>query len=947
MRPEPASASPITERVADPRLWRAEGDAKASNGLAVESKGEASEFMYRIAFERSAVGLAILEAQGGWVVFNQVLCEIFGETDAWLRATSLLDLIRPEDRPALRTDLNLETGPTKVVECRFRHRRKSWIWGRLNLSATTVEEGVSPVWICQFEDVTERHLEQVEAAQERHLLAETIARAPIAIALFDTSMCYLAHSARWLEDHDTTGESVVGRSHYEVNPDIPERWREVHRRYLAGEVIGADEDTFKRDDGRVHHYRWAAHPWKTADGRIGGIIVVVTRINDLVHAREAALEASRLKSQFLANMSHELRTPMNGVLGVVELLLDTPLSLDQRDLASTIRESGRLLLTLINDILDFSRIEAGKLFVEPRVFNLRALVDEIAGIMALSAQLKGVELLCDFPLDLAEWYEGDSARIRRIVLNLIGNAIKFTEVGEVRIIAGVSPSVDSKDLAENQVLIRLSIHDTGVGIPENRRRSIFDSFTQGDGGPSRLHGGTGLGLSICQSMAQLLGGSIGLASEPGRGSTFHLDVPLLKREEAQPPSGPDGNRLPFQGETFLVADGNTSARALIRSQLEAWGGNVIEVDDADDALILLRSILSADRSAVLLVDERLAEAKPSFARGLVEEPSLTATPMILMTSGLTKPRALTLMSSAIAKPIRPACLLDLVTEAIRSRPKPSAPILRSTTPATPAAPKLAGIRVLLAEDNTTNQKVALNMLKRLGCEAEVALDGFEVLAKLDQFDFDLVLMDVQMPAMDGYRATDAIRRREVEQRGMPAKRLPIIAMTAQAMQGDRERCLAAQMDDYLSKPATISELAQTIERWVVRPETEPKPIVPVETLDGPTEPPALRVARLHELSQGDAKFERELLGILLGDVDQEMNRLKSTLDPLDLPLVRAALHGIVGACRTVGADALAMVCRTLENQTQGPGFQPDAAWLDPIDRERERLVAAIDAYLHR
>jgi len=969
MRPKSASALPIQAQVADLRRQLAEAelalalvdpdtlDPASSIRLPDGPSGNSSEELFRLAFEGSSVGLSVLDAQGRWVLFNRAFRDVFGEDEAGLRAAGLLDLVRPEDRQALEADLTLPTGGPKLVERRFRHRLGGMIWGRLNLSPTRVADRSTPFWICQFEDVTERHLEQVEADHERSILAETIARAPIAIALFDTSMRYLAHSTRWLDDHDRAGQMVIGRSHYEVIPDIPERWKEIHRRGVAGEVLGADEDLFEHDDGRVDYYRWAVHPWRTADDRIGGIIVVASRINDLVLAREAAVEGSRLKSQFLANISHEIRTPMIGVIGVVELLLETDLDPEQRDLASTIFDSARSLLNLINDILDLSRIESGKLAVQFQPFNLRAVVEEIAALMALPAHLKGLELICDFPVRLPEWYEGDSARIRQILLNLVGNAIKFTEAGEIRISARSIPLDDPARPDEGRASIRLSVHDTGIGIHEDRRRSIFDSFTQGDGSNARVHGGTGLGLSICQRLAELLGGVIGLSSELGRGSTFHLDVPLVERPRPQPQAeSGEGEGPPLGGNVILVADGNMTVRALIRVQLEAWGGDVIEVDDAGDALVLARSIHTIEhkRSAVLLVDERLAEANPSFVREFFRDPVLRAIPLILMTSGPIKPSSAAQRFSVIAKPIRPAVLLGVLTDAIRSSIKPTEPVPVPHSDAPSLSPsaisslaKLVGVRVLLAEDNPTNQKVAVKMLDRLGCSTEVVADGLEVLAKLDRSDFDVVLMDVQMPRMDGYQATAAIRLREREQTS-PPKHLPIIAMTAHALVGDRECCLAAKMDDYLSKPVSISELSEVIQRWVVRPDPGPTaaPPDPNHAIDTPQPPPppVLRLARLFELSQGEIEFERELLGCLLDDVADETASLHAGPDAYQAERI---LHGIVGACRTVGADALGAVCRELEDHCKKTGLALDASNLALIEREREKLIDAATTHLNR
>ena len=518
------------------------------------------------------MGIAVLDSRGRWLLFNPAFCRVFGEDAASFSAVNLLDLAHPDDRGALQADLNLPSGQSRRLELRFRHRRRGVIWGRLNLSATLARCcGSSLLRICQVEDITEQHLEQVEDAQERHLLAESIAKAPIAIALFDTSMRYLAHSSRWLDVHDRTGRTIIGMTHYEVNPDLPERWKQIHRRCLAGEILSSEEDAFARADGQTHHYRWAVHPWRTADGRIGGIIVVVDRINDLIQARTAAIEASRLKSEFLANMSHEIRTPLNGVLGMVELLLGTDLSAEQRDLAATLFDSGQWLLKLINDILDFSRIESGKLVLETREFRLATLLGDVADLMILPAAAKGIELLCDLPADLPEAYLGDPGRVRQILLNLVGNAVKFTEAGEVRIVArAVAPTMPAP-AADRPPTLRLSVHDTGIGIPVDRWESIFESFTQGDGSTSRIYGGTGLGLSICGSLARLLGGSISLSSTPGRGSSFHLDLPL--------PPVLDGDRdaagagaMPLRGETIVVADANGSVRALIRHQLESVGG---------------------------------------------------------------------------------------------------------------------------------------------------------------------------------------------------------------------------------------------------------------------------------------------------------------------------------------------------------------------------------------
>ena len=927
------------------RIDSDDSESCSDQSLAQSIETETVEGLFRLAFEESSVGIAILDKEGRWLLRNQAFLKVFGEdvSSSSDPATGLFDLVHPEDQEALGVDLRMMAGQAKLVERRFRHSQTGLIWCRLNLSATLGTCcGSSPLRVCQVEDVTIRHLEALQDARERHLLAESIANAPIAIALFDTSMRYLAYSDHWVKGHGIDDRSILGRTHYEVMPDIPDRWRQVHRRCLLGEVIHADEDTLVLQDGSVQHWRWAVHPWHTTEGRIGGIIVVVDRIDDLVLARKTAIESSRLKSEFLANMSHEIRTPLNGVLGMVELLLETHLSPDQRDLATTTLENGQWLLKLISDILDFSRINSGKLDLETREFRLTTLVGDVADLMIQAADSKGIELLCDLPTDLSDCYLGDPNRIRQILLNLVGNAIKFTETGEVRISASALVPDSSIGGKGRPPTLRLSVHDTGIGIPPDRWEMIFESFTQGDGGTSRIYGGTGLGLSISSNLAQLLGGTIHLESEPGRGSTFHFDLPLAVARNGEP-LGEVAESSHLQGETVLVADANASARGLIRTLLEEWGARVIEADSAAEVTRYLREPDNRSGLAVAIVSDRLADQITDLEETRLGV--LGGLPLILMTVGATRSRLTNRGGLAIAKPILPASLLKVVTEAIRDPDRPPVPIPMSSAARAIASSRLAGVRVLLAEDNTTNQRVAVRMLHRLGCEPEVVADGSEVLSKLDQAEFDVILMDVAMPKMDGYEATNEVRRREASQSS--SRHVPIIAMTAHAMQGDRERCLAARMDDYLSKPVTIAKLAEVLERWVGKPAPTwlappaPQPVAVTSQV------PTLLISRLQELSLGDLDFERELLDCLLTDIANGMSRLMTTLSPLDPHQVANTFHGIVGACRTVGAEALGLLCRTCELSARQPGFQPDAAWLARIESEQMRLIAAVEAHLSR
>jgi PAS domain S-box-containing protein len=703
----------------------------------------------------------------------------------------------------------LEHGAPLDIEVRLVPRDGTSRWVRLCGRAARDAAGRAVRMAGTLSDVTERHFAEERQRASEESFRSLSAASPTGVFKTDAEGGCTYCNERWqqimgLDEFDAMGDGWLEAVHPDARARVCAGWAEYAQ---AGDASYVAEFPIRRPDGEERWVRALANPTLGLDGRVTGHVGTTEDITEarrsaaaLVDAGERAMAAARAKSEFLANMSHEIRTPLNGVVGMTELMLGTPLTDEQQDHLRTIHICADALLNIINDILDFSKIEAGKLHIECVPLDLRALLEDSADLVAVRARERGLELLVQVDPRLPRHLTGDPVRLRQIAINLASNAIKFTERGEVVV------GADLLHLEGDRAEVRMWVRDTGIGIPADRLGAVFESFTQADGSTTRRFGGTGLGLTICRQLAQLMGGSIHVESTVGMGSTFEVRLPL--RVAAGPVHGPV---LEVTGELrdcrMLVVDDHALARQLLVERLQAWGCRADAAASGEEAV---RRVADehADPYAVILLDdhmpgwdghataERLA-ALPGAERRVVMMLSASAA------LGAGRP-GVAGVRGWLGKPVREHTLHRTLCAALGL-----APPTRGATAGPPGPePAFAELAILLAEDNEVNRKVALRMLERVGARAEVVGNGREALDRTAEQRWDLVLMDCQMPEMDGFEATAAIRAREAASGG----HLRIVAMTANAMEGDRERCLAAGMDDYVAKPVRLERLVEQLHR---------------------------------------------------------------------------------------------------------------------------------------
>ncbi|HEX4585920.1 MAG TPA: response regulator [Burkholderiaceae bacterium] len=670
---------------------------------------------------------------------------------------------------------------------------------------------------------------------------------------------------------------------------------------------------------------------------------VAARTSELTKAKEGAEAASKAKSQFLANMSHEIRTPMNGVLGMTELLLHTHLTDKQRRFVQTAHSSGEALLRVIDDILDFSKIEAGRMELESVDFDLRELVEDVSELAAQSAHRKGLELLCRIAPAVPVHAQGDPTRLRQVLVNLLSNAVKFTHSGEVLVQVERSETAPPDPRCAQ---LTFSVTDTGTGIEPSVLPRLFQPFSQADSSTTRKYGGTGLGLAISRQLVEMMGGQLTAGSVPGRGSTFRFSVPLrLATDTATVADAPD-----LRGVRLLIVEDNPTNREILCQQTQAAGMQVHAEPSGQHGLqAAIAASVAGQPYQLAILDMKMPHMDGlSLAAAIRREPRLAQLPLIMLTSlhsegESTAARDLGI-SAYLTKPVRRLDLYRRIAATLRktvaAAPDPGS--------ATPALPRLGG-RVLLAEDNPVNQAVAQHMIDAIGCDLTIVSNGAQAVRALQASPFDLVLMDCQMPEMDGFAATAAIRAGEA-QRGAPADgrpaHIPIIAVTAHAMEGDRDASLAAGMDDYLSKPFTLEALRDVMTRWMPCQRAEApqqdgrrEAASPVMEAD-PASPVRLDPSRLEmvrSLKNSGPQLAERVIGLYLETVPNILARLRQAALSGDALEMGRASHSLRGSSRELGAVRVAQLCEQIEAFARAGKVSDASSILPTLECEYERL----------
>ena len=898
----------------------------------------------KAALDQHAI-VSITDLRGNIIYANEKFCQISGYSQDELIGRNHRMVNSGVHDPGLFADMwrTITSGLVWRGEICNRAKDGSLYWVAATVVPFLDEDGKPYQYAAIRTDITPLRRIRNELEEQLHFVQELVEAIPVPTYFKDVQGRYLGMNRAFEQLFQRRRQDLLGHDvHDLMAPDRAAFQASLDQQLFERASQQSYEIVMPGDDQGPRAMLYHKASLTRSDGSIRGLVGNILDITDrrrasqaLVAAKEASDAASRAKSEFLANMSHEIRTPMNGILGMSELLLDTPLDSAQLEYLRIIKSSAEALMGIINDILDFSKIEAGRLSMDSTDFDLAGTIGSALKTVAMRAHEKGLELALRVSPELPEQVGGDPGRLRQILVNLIGNAIKFTSQGEV--VVGVDLLADG-DRQDDTVMLHFSVRDTGIGIAPAKQRHIFEAFAQEDASTTRRFGGTGLGLTISQRLVELMQGRIWLDSTPGEGSTFHFSARLQRGAQLAPQRAPLA-RENLGGLRALIVDDNPVNRSILVETLRHWGMSATEVAGG---LAALDALATADPPFDVMLLDAMMPGLDGFAtaRRAQHLPGRQL-PLIIMLSSGVPPDQEEWRKAGITrfanKPVLQEELLELLLSGLRTRRLDPVTSDAAEPPGASTAPaELPVLDILVVEDHPVNQRLALELLRKWGQRATLAHDGREGLKMLMDHRYDLVLMDMQMPVMGGIEATQRYRAQE------QGPRTPIVAMTANAMQGDRDACLAAGMDDYLSKPIRTEDLLAILRRLAAQRRTTAAHSRPAPLAPGAGPAPAFDFARALE------REDREILGIItptfLSTFPRDISGLRQAMADKDLETFQRIAHSIKGTCAIFGAAPMVEVARALEKV---PDLSPAASHIPQaiaqLEQDFARLVQALHA----